>query len=436
MQYKGAMVSKPKDDERSWTAKASGTSMLPFMESGAEFELELIPVSAIGVGDIVVFSRPPEMLVAHRVVKIQKGSAPLLFLTKGDNRRSLDAPVSQDKILGRVTRVNKTNIRSLPWRILGQVTAWFSYGEYWLWKSLKDSPVNRLRHRILSFYTHTQKRIRLKKLLFVFAVKQELFAVKIAWVYYFKKRNPKRPFFTLCGRRTGSHLFVSYLNSIAKVSFADEIFSQLQPYGLRRWGVSKKMALRHVRHYLNGCTQTVCGVKFFFSDFQELGISLEDLLKEFPEARWFILYRENMLDQYLSFKLAQCTGEWFRKGALPPNKAKILLDPKDLISYCDKEKSWYEEAQSNAVLRERSLWLSYEELVSDPQGIFDSRVFPFLNISPSCIHTDHLKQNDRSHSKIIANYSKLRAWLEQTNFTHKYVLEIKWPHAAGKIEDK
>jgi len=421
MRLKGAMVLNSGGKEGGWIGTASGTSMLPFMESGAEFELELIPVSAIGIGDIVVFSRPPEMLVAHRVVRIQKGSESLLFLTKGDNRRSLDAPVSQDKILGRVTRVNKTNIRSLPWRILGQVTAWFSYGEYWLWKSLKDSPVNRLRHRILSFYTHKKKSIRLKKLLFVFAVKQELFAVKIAWVYHFKKRSPKLPVFTLCDRRTGSHLFISYLNSTKRMSFADEIFSQLQPYGLRRWGVSKNMALRHVRHYLNWCKESVCGVKFFFSDFQELGICLEDLLKEYPDARWFILYRESMLDQYLSFKLAQSTGEWFRIGALPPHKAKIKLDQNDLITYCNRQKDWYEQAQSNAVLRERSLWLSYEELVSDPQGVFNARIFPFLDMPPSVISTNHVKQNNRLYSEVIANYSEMHAWIERTNFTHRYV---------------
>jgi len=426
------MVFNLKLSERSWSAKASGTSMLPLIKSGAELELELLPASHIQVGDIIVFSRPPETLVAHRVIGI-KNKGKLLFITKGDHRWSADSPVSQNDILGRVVKINGVSVRSWLKIVMGRGVAFLSYGQFYLWRKLKDSALNHFRRRGANIFLRLKNQIIFKMTLCLMAFKQECFAVKIACVYYIRKRHAKSPFFILCDRRTGSHLFVSYLNSTQKVFFADEIFSQLQPYGLRRWGVSKKMALRHVRHYLNWCKTTVCGVKIFFSDFKELGLEMDDFLREFPHARWFVLYRENMLDQYLSYKLAQKTNEWLRLREPPlPSRAQIVIDPQDIAAYCTRERSWYASAQNNKILCERALWLSYEELVDDPQKLFDTKVFPFLGVPASTIRTNHLKQNKRSYFEVIANYSKQISWIEQTNFMHKYHLRATGSSESAK----
>jgi len=110
-----------------------------------------------------------------------------------------------------------------------------------------------------------------------------------------EKRKPSRGFFILCEHRTGSNLLISYLNSVPGISFDGEILSRHHAYGLRRWWISKKVVFRHIRHSLNYRPQEVRGAKIFFVHLHELGLSLHDLLKEFPEIRWFVLYRKNIL---------------------------------------------------------------------------------------------------------------------------------------------
>ncbi len=125
-----------------------GTSMWPFIPSGAELQLEAVSAQDIGVGDIVSFFLHPDVSVTHRVVRVLRNGSAFSFLTKGDNRLIPDAVISHDKILGRVIRVGETDIRFFAWRVLGWIVAGISHGQFLIWRRLADSPLNGLRHRL------------------------------------------------------------------------------------------------------------------------------------------------------------------------------------------------------------------------------------------------------------------------------------------------
>jgi signal peptidase I len=84
-----------------------GTSMSPYIKEG-DMLLVQHALHPIRLGDVIVFKRAGG-LIAHRVVFIRKHGNHSVYRTKGDNTRSLDAPVLQSSVLGRVVRIQKSN---------------------------------------------------------------------------------------------------------------------------------------------------------------------------------------------------------------------------------------------------------------------------------------------------------------------------------------
>lgn len=131
-------------------ATAFGTSMLPFLKPGAKLRLEPVEAGVVRLGDIITFRIYPEVLITHRVVKIMQRDCSFSFFTKGDNRLICDPQVSFGyQIIGRVIGVDRTNIRSLWWRVLGRMIAWISYRQSVFHQDLVKSPLNRFRHTMV-----------------------------------------------------------------------------------------------------------------------------------------------------------------------------------------------------------------------------------------------------------------------------------------------
>lgn len=87
--------------------QARGASMSPFIRSGDI--LTLVPVHRlIRCGEVIAFLRPDTArLTVHRVIgRGRKG-----FLLKGDNSGRCDGWVATDKIIGRVSRVERRGWR-------------------------------------------------------------------------------------------------------------------------------------------------------------------------------------------------------------------------------------------------------------------------------------------------------------------------------------
>ena len=127
------------------------------------------------------------------------------------------------------------------------------------------------------------------------AVRQELYRAKITGIFHFRKKTGNRPVFILGDPRTGSSLLVSCLNSNPGAFFGGEILSHFDREGLRHKWISKRAALNHLRNFVNAQNRPVCGAKIFFWHLRMRKISLKDLAKAFPEAKWLVLYRRNRI---------------------------------------------------------------------------------------------------------------------------------------------
>jgi len=91
----------------------TGTSMLPAIWPGDVLEVCRQGVDEVQRGDVVLFRRDGR-LVAHRVVETFDGEGGSLLVTRGDRQRATDPPISNEELLGRVTKVLRGNRRKVP----------------------------------------------------------------------------------------------------------------------------------------------------------------------------------------------------------------------------------------------------------------------------------------------------------------------------------
>jgi signal peptidase I len=95
--------------------RVTGRSMAPFLQSGETVTIVNVPDSELLRGDLIFFRNAHGGAVLHRIVRRRKGpGGKLLFQTMGDALTRFDGPVSADRILGKVSRIEKSASRNTP----------------------------------------------------------------------------------------------------------------------------------------------------------------------------------------------------------------------------------------------------------------------------------------------------------------------------------
>jgi signal peptidase I len=85
----------------------SGGSMFPFIRWRECLIVKKTSSEALQPGDIVVFREDRERPVCHRIVRIENKFGRRWFYTKGDQNDEEDAPVPDEKIIGKVIAIRK-----------------------------------------------------------------------------------------------------------------------------------------------------------------------------------------------------------------------------------------------------------------------------------------------------------------------------------------
>jgi signal peptidase I len=110
--------------------RVSGGSMTPWMRSGDFVFIRRSEFARISAGDVIVFYRNG-LLVVHRTIRRIKGSPSekiaSLLITKGDAADEVDALVSEQEYLGRVTRLHRgrrhIDLESFTQKLLARLLA-------------------------------------------------------------------------------------------------------------------------------------------------------------------------------------------------------------------------------------------------------------------------------------------------------------------------
>ena len=269
-------------------------------------------------------------------------------------------------------------------------------------------------HRSRALFTAWKRRLKLVR-------KRTWHQAKLRF-HYAVRRRPREPVFIVTTRRTGSNLFLEYLNSAPNLSFLPEILNSDMFYGVRGRWIGKRRVLRHIAHSINGCRERVCGAKLCKVHMELHRVDLEDLKRLYPNARFIILYRKSLLEQFVSLKIAEQTGswQWHRDFRLPQS---IELDEAEFRAYSRMIKGFYENIFNKVWVAERSVIVRYEELVQCPQLVFDEVIFPFLGVARAPVRATLKKQNTLQSEALVRNLGTLKRSLGDEAISHDYA----WP---------
>jgi LPS sulfotransferase NodH len=221
-----------------------------------------------------------------------------------------------------------------------------------------------------------------------------------------------RPLFVLATQRSGSNLLIDYLNRLNGVQSLAEILCRTLPEGLPRWQATTRGALAHIRVSLDTLQGEVRGCKLMLNQLDDCQLDLKRLDAAFPSARYIILYRESLAEQFLSLETAKATNQWKLTGEQEAKLVHIRVDPRQLHSFCDKTLEMYRRVLDHDWLRHRSVLLSYEQLTSNPDNCLCDFICPLLDVDAAPPSTSLRKQNSRSRAQRIENYEQVATLLD------------------------
>jgi len=111
--------------------KATGRSMVPFLTGGEILTIKKVPSASLEKGDLLFFKDTHGYPVLHRIIRKKCIDNEFVFQTKGDALSDFDEPVSDQSILGKACKIERSrmkyfgqiNLESFFWRKVGYLTA-------------------------------------------------------------------------------------------------------------------------------------------------------------------------------------------------------------------------------------------------------------------------------------------------------------------------
>lgn len=223
------------------------------------------------------------------------------------------------------------------------------------------------------------------------------------WGYGATRPRCADPLFILCQPRTGSTLVFGLLNRTPGTSVASEVLHRRlaigpPPIPLRR------ASLRHVDMVLRARRADVVGAKLHLEQLLHARLDAADLVERWPRARFLVLYRASLLEQYLSMVRAKQTGQWqLRTGETARGSGPITVDVEELRSYARVQRELYEWALADAGVRAAASVLRYEDLADDPVPVLAAALEPLGIDLPGDVVPPTVRQATGSVGDRIAN---------------------------------
>lgn len=214
-------------------------------------------------------------------------------------------------------------------------------------------------------------------------------------------------FLVLSSARSGSSLFANYLNSHHDVRCWGEILNFESGINPEVHTLSPPDLKSFVKSVFSCDAGKLVGAKIHTHQLYELPISLSALLECTVRPRVIVLYREAILDTYVSLQIALQNNVWYTTDAV--NADTVFVDWKHFQTYSGRERNrWAECLQIVKTCACASLMVSFERLVANTQPVMDE-VFQFLGIPSVAVETESLRQNPRALEEKVSNWGDLPA---------------------------
>jgi LPS sulfotransferase NodH len=123
------------------------------------------------------------------------------------------------------------------------------------------------------------------------------------------------------------------------------------------------------------------------------------------QPKVIVLYRANILEQYISLSMASKTGIWHLKK--PREVRPIWIDPEECQKFVERERRMWHETMSVLAGRDAHV-MSYEYLAERPDEAM-KEVFGYLGVEPEAVRTRWVPTNPKPAWLKVTNYAQLVA---------------------------
>ncbi|MEX2400651.1 MAG: sulfotransferase [Rhodothermales bacterium] len=252
-------------------------------------------------------------------------------------------------------------------------------------------------------------------------------AVWYVWQYHFKwSKNPidhKKVVFILFAGRAGSKFLIDHLHRLPHTRFEYELFKpaalagrhrllRMMRYAHGRYR-SQVYAARSLREILRRISGRTVGIKITFDQVENSGMTVRELCDEFPEAKYLILYRRRLAEQFLSLQLAEVTGQWGlyagETNFAEREATRLYLSRQEFEQYAERIKRQYRQAvRALSQSGRKFLVLAYEDLREDPEGHMKRWIAPFLESEVERPYEAVVqRQRNRSVREVVKNFEEV-----------------------------
>jgi hypothetical protein len=191
------------------------------------------------------------------------------------------------------------------------------------------------------------------------------------------------------------------------VAVTSEVLAASHAAGPRRRLLRPQPALQHIRKSLHLLDGPIRGCKLMLDQLSDCRVTLAELDAAFPGSKYIILYRQSLIEQFVSIEAAVATQQWALVAGQQRREALIVVNPTKLRSFCNRTREQYQAVLDQAWLEGRSVLLSYEGLIADPQRCLRNQICPLLEVPFAEPRTVLQKQNTLPLAERIANYGQV-----------------------------
>lgn len=176
--------------------------------------------------------------------------------------------------------------------------------------------------------------------------------------------SPRQPLFLCSTHRTGSTLLRSALNTLDGVSLAGEVLNHNNKPGVA--DMDRAGLLAHLDECLRAERSPNPGAKVMLTHLRPDVLPADALVAAYPEARYLLLYRRDLLAQWLSMRRADESKQWtdLEGASTQASEARVHVKPARIRKYVERQRKRYEEFLA-AVDGHDLLTLAYEDVDGD-----------------------------------------------------------------------
>jgi len=245
--------------------------------------------------------------------------------------------------------------------------------------------------------------------------------------WWLRRHTPYQPLFLVATCRSGSNLLMSYLAQQPGIAMLSEVLSSQLPIGPRRDCIPPAKAISHIRYCLQGEKTPVRGCKLMLYQLANCRLTLNEIQAAFPTAKYIVLYRQSLAEQFVSHQLALATRQYQLSAGQEAKTAEVMIKSGELRRYCDEIRRSYCDVLKHSWLADRAVLLSYEELTANSAHWLEKKICPLLGVGYTPPRTHLRKQNTQPLADRVTNYRDVSALL-QSPLCRQY---HHWPYQAA-----